>query len=170
MERVCPFCGEPPGAGVFCAACGRNLANVERLPTRVEWERAEGAGDPAAATAEFLAAMAAAGNPGAERLARAGGGLRRRFVEGWVIRPVDREDFDGPKRYEPGLVLTVDGAWHRLDSELRGWGQRDFPHTCTACPRSRSTRRPTRGWSPSSPPCARPTGSGGDLPTNFVTG
>ena len=127
MERVCPFCGEPPGAGVFCAACGRNLADVERLPTRAEWERAEGAGDPAAATAEFLAAMAAAGNPGAERIERAGGGLRRRFVEGWVIRPVDREDFEGPKRYEPGLVLTVDGAWHRLDSELRGWGQRDFP-------------------------------------------
>ena len=44
-----------------------------------------------------------------------------------MIRPVDREDFEGPKRYEPGLVLTVDGAWHRLDSELRGWGQRDFP-------------------------------------------
>ena len=69
MERVCPFCGEPPGAGVFCAACGRNLAHVERLPTRAwEWE---GAGDPAAATAEFLAAMVAAGNPGAERLERA---------------------------------------------------------------------------------------------------
>ena len=109
---------------MFCAACGRNLAHVERLPTRAGWE---GAGDPAAATAEFLAAMVAAGNPGAERLERAGGGLRRRFVEGWVIRPVDREDFEGPKRYEPGLVLTVDGAWHRLDSELRGWGQRDFP-------------------------------------------
>ena len=40
----------------------------------------------------------------------------------------DREDFEEPKRYEPGLVLAVDGSFHRLDSELRGWGQRDFPH------------------------------------------
>jgi hypothetical protein len=23
--------------------------------------------------------------------------------------------------------LTVEGRFHRLDSELRGWGQRDFP-------------------------------------------
>ena len=37
-ERVCPHCGEPPGEGVFCAACGRNLAAVDRLPTRGEWE------------------------------------------------------------------------------------------------------------------------------------
>src|SRR6478672_10198778 len=37
-ERVCPYCGEPPGPGVFCAACGRNLAAVEQLPTRAEWE------------------------------------------------------------------------------------------------------------------------------------
>ena len=44
------------------------------------------------------------------------------------MRPVDREDFAGPKRYEPGLVLSVEGRFHRLDSELRGWGQRDFPH------------------------------------------
>jgi len=36
--RVCPYCGEPPGSGVFCAACGRNLGAVERLPTRAEWE------------------------------------------------------------------------------------------------------------------------------------
>ena len=41
--------------------------------------------------------------------------------------PVDREDFDGPKRYEPGVLLSVDGTFHRLDNELRGWGQRDFP-------------------------------------------
>jgi hypothetical protein len=43
------------------------------------------------------------------------------------VRAVDREDFEEPRRYEPGLVLTVDGAFHQLDSELRGWGQRDFP-------------------------------------------
>jgi hypothetical protein len=36
-ERVCPFCGEPPGVGVFCAACGRNLGAVDRLPRRSEW-------------------------------------------------------------------------------------------------------------------------------------
>ena len=33
-ERVCPFCGEPPGGSAFCTACGRNLTSVERLPTR----------------------------------------------------------------------------------------------------------------------------------------
>ena len=48
--------------------------------------------------------------------------------QAWVLWPVDREDFDGPKRYEPGLLLTVDGHFHRLDSELRGWGQRNFPY------------------------------------------
>ena len=36
--RVCPHCGEPPGEGVFCAACGCNLAAIDRLPTRAEWE------------------------------------------------------------------------------------------------------------------------------------
>jgi len=69
--RVCPFCGEPPGVGVFCEACGRNLSAVEQLPTRGEWE----AGAPVApdeslaercaeAVAAFLAAMHAAGDPG----------------------------------------------------------------------------------------------------------
>ena len=29
---------DPPGEGVFCAACGRNLASVDRLPTRAEWQ------------------------------------------------------------------------------------------------------------------------------------
>jgi len=62
--RVCPFCGEPPGRGVFCEACGRNLAAVERLPTRAEWE----AGQPAAATA---LARATDGRPLAERCAEA---------------------------------------------------------------------------------------------------
>ena len=52
----------------------------------------------------------------------------RKRLRGWVVRPVDRVDFDQPRRYAPGLVLTVEGRFHRLDSELRGWGQRDFPH------------------------------------------
>jgi hypothetical protein len=129
-ERVCPFCGDPPGQGVFCAACGRNLAAVERLPTRAEW-LAEQAGaspvDPGAAIADFLAAMAAAGNPGTEQVEIGAGGLRRRFLTGWIVRRVEREDFEGPKRYESGLVLAVDGSFRRLDSQLRGWGQRDFP-------------------------------------------
>ena len=162
-ERVCPFCGEPPGAGVFCAACGRNLTAVERLPSRGEWaaggaEAGEGptpgpssprAADPsptaaadsasatgslaercAIATAAFLAAMDAAGRPGTTTWPTPKPSAFRRAgkVEGWVVRPVDREDFEPPKRYEPGLVLSVDGRFHRLDSELRGWGQRDFPH------------------------------------------
>jgi hypothetical protein len=144
--RVCPFCGRPPGAGVFCEACGRNLSAVERLPTAEEWEAgggsagAEVAVDPAAALAAFLAAMHDAGDPGATEFpAGKPSGLlgRTKQVRGWVVRAVDREDFEGPKRYEPGLVLTVDGAFHQLDSEVRGWGQRDFPtfhHTASAEP------------------------------------
>jgi hypothetical protein len=84
----------------------------------------------AGATAGFLAAMKAAGNPGATDIPSGKPRAFRRAaaVRGWVVRPVDREDFAEPRRYEPGLVLSVDGSFHRLDSELRGWGQRDFPH------------------------------------------
>ena len=142
--RVCPFCGRPPGPGVFCAACGRNLAAVERLPTAEEWEAGGAAEsgervDPAAAVVAFLAAMHAAGDPGTREFPAGKPSVlgRTRRVRGWVVRAVDREDFEGPKRYEPGLVLTVDGAFHQLDSELRGWGQRDFPvfnHSASAEP------------------------------------
>jgi hypothetical protein len=140
--RVCPFCGAPPGVGVFCSACGRNLAAVERLPTRAEWETSQPAG-PAAqadsgqladrcagALAEFLVAMQAAGDPGATKMPMTGApGFRLpRSARGWVLRPVHREEDDeDPRRYEPGLVLTTEGRVHRLDSEVRGWGQRDFP-------------------------------------------
>jgi hypothetical protein len=131
--RVCPFCGEPPGGGVFCDACGRSLAEVSQLPTRAEWMSEAPPDDdrtPAEATAGFLEAMRSAGNPGAQKIDMAGkSSLFKRTpkAEGWIVRPVDREDFEGPKRYEPGLFLTVDGEWHVLDNELRGWGQRDFP-------------------------------------------
>jgi hypothetical protein len=140
--RVCPFCGEPPGPGVFCGACGRNLAHVTQLPTRAEWEaerpaRSGGGGGAAPlaercadATAAFLAAMHAAGDPGTTKTPVPSRSTLRRVpqVEGWVLRPVDRDDDVKPRRYEPGLVLSLDGRFHRLDSELRGWGQRDFPH------------------------------------------
>jgi hypothetical protein len=124
-QRVCPFCGEPPGEGVFCAACGRNLAEVEQLPTREEWA---GEGD-AVTVAAFLAAMQAAGNPGVTKTPMPKQSLFKRAgaAHGWIVRPVDREDFEEPKRYEPGLVLSVEGRWYVLQSELRGWGQRDFP-------------------------------------------
>jgi hypothetical protein len=36
--RVCPECGQPAGAQAFCAACGRNLSQLTRLPTRAQWE------------------------------------------------------------------------------------------------------------------------------------
>jgi hypothetical protein len=123
---------------VFCSSCGRSLAAVEQLPTRGEWERRDEA--PAArpdlaarcaqATASFLDAMRAAGNPGAKKIAMSKRSAFRRagHAHGWVVRPVDREDFEQPRRYEPGLVLTLEGRFHVLDSELRGWGQRDFPH------------------------------------------
>ena len=143
--RVCPYCGQAPGPGVFCAACGRNLSAVERLPTRAEWEAESGyqaepghddavreTEDPAsraAAIAGFLAAMHGAGDPGLSTLPttprRAFG--RQPKIEGWVVRPVDRDDEVRPRRYEPGLFLSAEGSFHRLDSELRGFGQRDFP-------------------------------------------
>jgi hypothetical protein len=137
--RVCPFCGEPPGAGVFCESCGRNLSAVEQLPTRAQWD-VEHAGPaderPLAerceeATREFLAAMHAGGDPGAQRfeVTRTSGWGRTHYVEGWLVRPVYREDDADIRQgeFEPGLVLTVEGDYRRLDSEVRGWGQRDFP-------------------------------------------
>ena len=143
MERVCPFCGEPPGAGVFCAACGRNLGAVERLPSRAEWEASRDEPAPAAvvaddgsladrcaaATAAFLAAMRAAGCPGTTKTPKQKAELLRRAgrAEGWVVRAVDRDDEASPRRYEPGLVLTTDGDWYQLDNILRGYGTRDFP-------------------------------------------
>jgi len=141
--RVCPFCGNRPGVGMFCEACGRNLGAVERLPTRAELEGAGIGNRPesaagtrplaercADATAAFLAAMHEAGDPGAVRtpMSKQSPFRRAGSAHGWVLRPVDREDFEKPRRYEPGLVLTVEGHFHRLHSELRGWGQRDFPN------------------------------------------
>jgi hypothetical protein len=139
--RVCPFCGEPPGAGVFCEACGRNLSAVERLPTRAEFDAGGPPSAPPAAPVEpleercatavagFLAAMHAAGDPGATDTFPRGSGLRRaRHPKAWVLRTVARDpDDDDFRRYEPGLVLTVEGTFHVLESEVRGWGQRDFP-------------------------------------------
>jgi hypothetical protein len=131
--RVCPFCGKPPGSGVFCESCGRSLGDVSQLPTRAEWMAEPPPDDDRTtveATGDFLEAMYDAGNPGVEKFDVAGkSSLFKRTpkVEGWIVRPVDREDFEGPKRYEPGLFLTVGGEWRLLDNELRGWGQRDFP-------------------------------------------
>jgi hypothetical protein len=131
--RVCPHCGEPPGAGVFCASCGRNLAAVDRLPTRAEWDIAGAQDDRpladrcAEATAAFLAAMHAAGDPGTKKTRTSGSGWRRRKIDGWVVREVQRDEHLPPKRYESGLVLSVEGAFHVLDNEVRGYGTRDFP-------------------------------------------
>jgi hypothetical protein len=128
--RVCPFCGEPPGAGVFCAACGRNLSQVEQLPTRAAWERErepdDGPPPPSAAdtVSRFVAAMHAAGDPGTTRLPLAEPGFlgRTRHVEGWVAAQSE-------------LFVTVDGRLHRLDSATRGLGQRaEAVHIATVGP------------------------------------
>jgi hypothetical protein len=146
--RVCPFCGEPPGAGVFCEACGRNLAGVEQLPTRAEWEAGRPVESPeslqqrcAEATAAFLTAMRAAGSPGTVALPSGPPRAFRRppTVEGWIVRAVqrDEEELTNARLYAPGLFLSVEGAWYQLDNEVRGWGQRDFPqfaHTIGAEP------------------------------------
>jgi hypothetical protein len=126
--RVCPFCGEPPGAGVFCEACGRNLAEVDQLPTRAEWEASQRA--LTVGVDEFLSAMRAAGNPGTIRVPSGPSKAFRRAptIDGWIVVAVDRDEDDlSNGRYAPGLFLSVDGSWHRLDNEVRGWGQRDFP-------------------------------------------
>jgi hypothetical protein len=139
--RVCPFCGRRPGVGVFCDACGRNLSAVERLPTRAEWEIEQPAiatapdSRPladrcAAATATFLAAMRAAGDPGVAKVPLSGGSSlwRARLPRAWVLRHVHQVN-DDPLHYdyEPGLLLTTEGRFHRLESEVRGWGQARFP-------------------------------------------
>ncbi|MGH2968465.1 MAG: hypothetical protein ACRDK0_05305, partial [Solirubrobacteraceae bacterium] len=59
--RICPFCGALPGDGLFCAACGRNLSAVERLPTRAEWQRAPPPASGAAAAASDSLAERCAG-------------------------------------------------------------------------------------------------------------
>ncbi len=41
--RVCPGCGSPAGAEVFCSTCGLNLSNVVRLPTQDQWKRSTAA-------------------------------------------------------------------------------------------------------------------------------
>lgn len=134
--RVCPFCGEPPGPGMFCAVCGRNLTDVRRLPTRLAWERERaGSPDPARSStpasaadvvAAFLAAMHGAGDPGATKMPRAEPGIlgRTKHLRGWVVRAVGRGDGDPPGSYQPGRFVTVDGHLHRLDSATRGLGQR----------------------------------------------
>ena len=99
------------------------------------------------AVASFLEAMRAAGDPGVKEVPAGERRLFRRtpMVRGWVVRPVDREDFEEPRRYVPGLVLSVDGRFHRLDSELRGWGQRDFPrYAHTASPEPVDPPHPDR--------------------------
>ena len=131
-----------PGCSARRAGATSPPSSASRPPRSgrpAEAREAEVAVDPAAAVAAFLAAMHDAGDPGATDFPAGKPSLlgRTKQVRGWVVRAVDREDFEGPKRYEPGLVLTVDGAFHQLDSELRGWGQRDFPtfhHTASAEP------------------------------------
>ena len=90
--------------------------------------RAELADRCAAATAAFLEAMHAAGDPGAAKTAfRGTSGLRRR-PRVWVLREVTRTNEEPLHyQYEPGLVLTTEGRFHRLESEVRGWGQARFP-------------------------------------------
>jgi uncharacterized RDD family membrane protein YckC len=46
-ERVCPECGQSAGSQPFCAACGKNLSGLDRLPSREEWERQQAPPAPA---------------------------------------------------------------------------------------------------------------------------
>ena len=105
---------------MFCEACGRNLAAVERLPSAEEWEAGGGAAgaeeaggsgaevavDPAAAVAAFLAAMHDAGDPGATDFPAGKPSLLggRGGVVGGGGWAADREGSEGPKRAEPVVV------------------------------------------------------------------
>jgi len=149
--RVCPFCGEPPGTGMFCERCGRNLADVEQLPTRPEWERrsdASGAPTPGARSVRsveaFLAAMRAAGDPGVVRLPESQPGFlgRKRHAEGWIVRPVARDETSPSRRYTAGVFVTTAGRVRRLESATRGWGQRTEPrHIDTVGPELDGSQR-----------------------------
>ena len=73
--------------------------------------------------------MHAAGDPGTTKTkmsgARASAGPSR--SRAGSCAPVDRDEHLPPKRYESGLVLSVEGTFHQLDNEARGYGTRDFP-------------------------------------------
>ena len=177
-ERVCPYCGEPPGPGVFCAACGRNLAAVERLPTRAEWE------------AGASAAPGARRGPAAGRGARALAGRGDRRVPRRDARgrqPRDDEAADArrpqggppaphaggggmgraagrlgrPRRPEaPSARAPPDDRWglppHRQPDPRLGAAQLPglLRHRGR---RRRSTRRTTAGSPPTSTPCCAST-------------
>ena len=141
-ERVCPHCGELPGgvhrgeegSGCLGAAVGERpvVRDGRQLPLRPGREPFDGREVAPARGAED-----AAGNPGTTKTLIAGSGWRRRHLEGWVVRAVDRDENLPPQRYESGLVLSLDGAFHVLDNQARGYGTRDFPaweHTVSSDP------------------------------------
>jgi hypothetical protein len=117
---------------------------------------------PAEATGAFLEAMRAAGNPGTTTLPMPDGpkeGLLRRTpeVEGWVVRPVVWDDRDNPRHHQPGLLLTTGGAYHRIDSQIRGWGQRNFPVFFDTAAADALDPPTTSGSPPTSAPCGAST-------------
>ena len=167
-ERVCPYCGEPPGPGVFCAACGRNLAAVERLPTRAEWEAdatavlAPAAGPVAARgararrrprrPARSSTRCARPATPGRRSCRcptpprRASCAARRRWRDGSCGRS-SGTTATTPGTTSPGSSSTTGGTYHRIDSQIRGWGQRNFPVFYDTAARRRARpagRRPAR--------------------------
>jgi hypothetical protein len=48
--RVCPGCGTPAGADLYCGTCGEHLAALAELPSRAEWLAADARSAPANAT------------------------------------------------------------------------------------------------------------------------
>lgn len=73
--RVCPSCGEPAGATAFCAACGQNIAHLNYLPTRSEWEDTRGT-EPTPETAHAAFDRGAASVDGNFATPPAGRGLK----------------------------------------------------------------------------------------------
>ena len=133
--RVCPHCGEPPGEGVFCAACGRNLAASRPAADARRSGRSPARADDrplsdrcAEATAAFLAAMHAAGDPGTKRTQMSGSGWRRRHVDGLGASARSSATITfRPSATSPASSSPSTGTFHVLDNEVRGYGTRDFP-------------------------------------------
>ena len=94
-DRVCPDCGSPAGTQPFCARCGRNLSMVERLPTRMEWER-NGRSSPASAASSRPVSAEEATSVEEDPLIEAVAGALTSTREWWVPLHDVGADMDNP--------------------------------------------------------------------------
>ena len=115
--RVCPDCGTPAPTGSFCEECGLNLAKLERLPSRDEWERArEIASDQdAQAIARRLATIEPA-MPGLFDVAPDGRRLDNPAVVGIVQQAVIKLAGNALRSTDRAAVIAIDAHSTALDA------------------------------------------------------